>query len=37
MSTDCYRFASSALDYEDTTTAADYLQRALRIVQTGKE
>ena len=32
-----FRFASSSLDYEDFTTAEDYLKRALRIVQTGKE
>jgi len=31
------RFAGSALDYDDTTTAIDYLQKALRIIQTGKE
>jgi hypothetical protein len=32
-----FRFAASALDYDDTTTAIDYLQKALRIMQTGKE
>jgi|688.fasta_scaffold2526211_1 hypothetical protein len=32
-----FRFAASSLDYDDTTTAVDYLQKALRIIQTGKE
>lgn len=31
------KYASSALDYEDTATAIDNLQKALRLLQTGQE
>jgi len=31
------KFAASSLDYDDSNTAIDYLQKALRILQTGKE
>lgn len=31
------KYASSSLDYDDTTTAIDYLHKALKIIQTGKE
>lgn len=31
------KFASSALNYEDVTTAVEYLQKCLKILQTGHE
>ena len=31
------KFASSALDYQDVTGAVDFLQKAIKLLQTGKE